>query len=99
MKLALQILVWLIQLVVLLVLIVILLFLGWFVIELVEDGISSSAMTYEHSTPIGGWDEWRRDRWVNAAPELLLVEGVIGIFIFPLLIILRRLFRRFPKSG
>ncbi|WP_395715316.1 hypothetical protein [Prosthecobacter sp.] len=99
MKLALHILVWLLQLVVLLVLIVILLFFAWFAIELVEDGISSEAMTYEYSTPVGGWDKWRWAKWMNATPGLLLVEGFIGVLVFPLLVILRRLLYRFPKSS
>lgn len=87
---------WLAHFLLLAALIALLLFAGWFAIALVEDGISSKAMTYEYSTPIGGWDAWRRSCWIDALPGLAVVEGVIAIMIFGLVFVLCRLFRRFP---
>jgi hypothetical protein len=97
MKPAIQILMRLIWFVVLLLLILFLLFLGWMVLDLVAEGISSRAIAWDSSTPSEGWDVWRRTQWMNAAPELLLVEAVIGALIFVLMIFLCRLFRRSPK--
>jgi hypothetical protein len=96
MKRLIQLTVWVAQFLLLAVLIAVLSFAGWFAITLVEDGISSKAMTYEYSTPMGGWDAWRRSCWVDALPGLAVVEGVIAIMIFGLVFVLRRLFRRFP---
>ena len=98
MKPAIQILMRFIWFVVLLVLILFLLFLGWLVLDLVAEGISSRAIAFDYATPREGWDAWKRTQWMNAAPELLLVEAVIVALICVLGVLLRRLFRRLPKS-
>ncbi|HBJ86520.1 MAG TPA: hypothetical protein DDZ88_22230 [Verrucomicrobiales bacterium] len=91
----LQIISWLLQLIIVLALLTFLFGLCWFAYDLTKEGISSNGMTWE-SVPPGGWSKWRREQWLGALPELMLVEGVLGLFIWPLLVFLRRLFGRFP---
>lgn len=93
----LQIIFWLLQLVIALVLLTFLFGLCWLAYDLVKEGISSNGMAWDSAVPPGGWSKWRRQQWLGALPELMLVEGFLGLLIWPLLVYLRRLFRRFPK--
>jgi|UniRef100_UPI003783517E hypothetical protein len=94
-----NILIWLVLFVTVAGPIVCMLILGWLVVDLAAEGISSRAIAFDYSTPIEGWEAWKRTQWMNAMPGLVLVEAVIGTLVFVLLVILRRLLRRFPKAG
>jgi len=99
MKKQIQLIAWLAQLSLVALLIVVLLFVGWFAITLVDDGISSEAMTYEHATLTEGWDAWKQARWVRALPELAIIEGVIVTLVLWLGLVLRRVIRGFRFKG
>jgi hypothetical protein len=93
---ALQIAFWLLQLVITVALLTFLFGLSWFAYDLTKEGISSNGMAWDSAVPPGGWSKWRREQWLNALPGLMLVEGLLCLFIWPLLVFLRRLFGRFP---
>lgn len=92
----LQIIFWLLQLVIALMLLMFMFALCWLAYDLVREGISSNGMAWDSAVPPGGWSKWRREQWLGALPQLMLVEGFLGLLIWPLLVFVRRLFGRFP---